>query len=120
MPRSPSTGRTWFRACGKVLDRAGFNETQIPEHCGVNEKAKLSFGVMDRPRLIWRTRDAGPLSTLIRLFLVGAPVELEALRTGDRSDGSCRLGGARPDPARGNHGSSDGCVTAVWRADHGV
>lgn len=76
-----------------VLDRAGFNEEQITDHCGVNDKAKLTFGVMDRPRLIWRTRDGGPLSTLIRLFLVGSPVELDAVHRAvfpmDPADWAC-------------------------------
>ncbi|MGO8900619.1 MAG: methyltransferase, partial [Isosphaeraceae bacterium] len=64
----------------EVLDRVGFDQTHIPEQCGVKEMDQLSLGILDRPRLLWRTRDGGPLSTLIRLFSVGVPVEIAALR----------------------------------------
>jgi hypothetical protein len=42
--------------------------------------AALSFLAMDRPRLLRRTREDDPLSTMIRLFLIGVPVELDKLR----------------------------------------
>ena len=64
----------------EVLDRAGFDEAGIAQQCGVSEMARLGFGPLDRPRLLWRTRDEGPLSTLIRLFLIGMPVDLDTLR----------------------------------------
>ena len=64
----------------EVLDRVGFDQTHIPEQCGLKEMDQLSLGILDRPRLLWRTRDGGPLSTLIRLFSVGVPVEIDALR----------------------------------------
>ena len=64
----------------EVLDRVGFDQTHIPEQCGLKEMDQLSLGILDRPRLLWRTRDGGPLSTLIRLFSVGVPVEIAALR----------------------------------------
>jgi hypothetical protein len=63
-----------------VLQCAGFDETHIPERLGVADMAALSFRAMDRPRLLHRTREDDPLSTLIRLFLIGVPVELDQLR----------------------------------------
>ena len=48
MPRSLLIGPTWFR--GFERSWIGLDSTRsISEHCGVNEKAKLSFGVMDGP-----------------------------------------------------------------------
>ena len=64
----------------EVLDKAGFDEAGIAQQCGVSEMARLGFGPLDRPRLLWRTRDESPLSTLIRLFLIGMPVDLATLR----------------------------------------
>lgn len=64
-----------------VLYRTGFDESRISERCGVADIAKLSAGIPDRDRLLWRTRDGDPLSTLFRLFGVGVPVELPALRS---------------------------------------
>ena len=64
----------------KVLDRVGFDPTHIPEQCGVKELDQLGLNILDRPRLLWRCRDEGPLSALIRLFLIGVPVEIAALR----------------------------------------
>ena len=64
----------------EVLQRAGFDETHIPERLGVADMAALSFLAMDRPRLLRRTREGDPLSTMIRLFLIGVPVELDKLR----------------------------------------
>jgi SAM-dependent methyltransferase len=58
----------------EVLDRAGFDEPQISERLGAKEMPEIAFGPLERPRLLRRTRDGDPLSTLIRLFLVGVPV----------------------------------------------
>jgi hypothetical protein len=63
-----------------VLDRAGFNESRVLEQLGANEMADLSLGPLDRPRLLRRTRDGDPLATLIRVFLAGMPVPLDAFR----------------------------------------
>ena len=40
-----------------VLQRAGFDETHIPERLGVADMAALSFRAMDRPRRIIGHRD---------------------------------------------------------------
>jgi len=64
----------------EVLDRAGFDEPHIAERLGSKEVIELAFGPLDCPRLLRRTRDGDPLSTLIRLFLVGAPVPSAAVR----------------------------------------
>jgi hypothetical protein len=63
-----------------VLDRAGFDEKHIYEKFGIGELGKLTLGPLDRPRLLWRTRINDQLSTLLRLFLVEVPVELDNFR----------------------------------------
>jgi predicted RNA methylase len=63
-----------------VLNRAGFDETHIPERLGVKEMSRQSFEPIDRARIRWRTQDADALSTLIRLFLAGIPVDFAAFR----------------------------------------
>ena len=63
-----------------VLDRAGFDDRHVCERLGVRKAADLSFGPLDRPRLLRRTRDGDPLATLIRLFVAGVPVPLVAFR----------------------------------------
>jgi SAM-dependent methyltransferase len=68
------------RRVREVLDRAGFDERHVLERVGVKEMADLSLGPLDRPRLVRRTRDGDPLATLIRLFLAGVPVPLDAFR----------------------------------------
>ena len=50
----------------EVLDRAGFDEPHIAERLGSKEVIELAFGPLDCPRLLRRTRDGDPLSTLIR------------------------------------------------------
>ncbi|HKI19782.1 MAG TPA: hypothetical protein VKA15_17980 [Isosphaeraceae bacterium] len=70
-----------IHAVREVLQRAGFDETHIAERLGVADMAALIFWAMDRPRLLHRTWEDDPLSTLIRLFLIGVPVELDKLRT---------------------------------------
>jgi predicted RNA methylase len=64
----------------EVFDRVGFDDSHIPEHLGVKDMAALSLGPSDRPRLSHRTQDGAPLSTLIRLFLVGLPVAFDAFK----------------------------------------
>src|SRR5208337_5052004 len=53
----------------EVLDRVGFDEKHIYERFGVGEQGQLTLGPLDRPRLLWRTRDNDQLSTLLRVFL---------------------------------------------------
>ena len=43
----------------EVLDRVGFDQNHILEQCGLKEMDQLSLGILDRPRLLWRTRDKG-------------------------------------------------------------
>ncbi len=64
----------------EVLDRAGFNEHQVRERMAADETVDLGFGPLDRPRVLRRTRDGDPLSTLIRLFLAGITVPLDDFR----------------------------------------
>src|SRR5271157_3764357 len=64
----------------EVFDRAGFDEKHIYERFGVGEQGQLTMGPLDRPRLLWRTRNNDQLSTLLRVFLVGVPVELTDFR----------------------------------------
>ncbi|MGZ5944304.1 MAG: methyltransferase, partial [Isosphaeraceae bacterium] len=64
----------------EVFDRAGFDEKHIYDRFGVGEQGQLTLGPLDRPRLLWRTRDNDQLSTLLRVFLVEVPVELDDFR----------------------------------------
>jgi SAM-dependent methyltransferase len=64
----------------EVLERTGFDERHIYERFGVEELGQLTLGPMDRPRLLWRTRENDRLSTLLRVFLVEAPVDLGDFR----------------------------------------
>ena len=64
----------------EVLDRIGFDEKHIYERFGAGEQGQLTLGPLDRPRLLWRTRDNDQLSALLRLFLVEVPVELDDFR----------------------------------------
>jgi hypothetical protein len=68
------------RRVREVLDRAGFEESHILERLGAKEMAELGLGPLDRPRLLRRTREGDPLATLIRVFLAGAAVPLDAFR----------------------------------------
>jgi methylase of polypeptide subunit release factors len=63
-----------------VLDRAGFDDRRVRGRLGVGKTADLDFGPLDRPRVLRRTRDGDPLSSLIRLFVAGVPVPLDAFR----------------------------------------
>jgi Methyltransferase small domain len=64
----------------EVLQRVGFDERHVPSLLDVPDMASLNTGAVDRPRLLRRTRDGDPLCTMIRLFLVGVPVEVDKLR----------------------------------------
>jgi methylase of polypeptide subunit release factors len=64
----------------EVFDRAGFDEKHIYDRFGVGEQGQLTMGPLDRPRLLWRTRNNDQLSTLLRVFLVEVPVELTDFR----------------------------------------
>ncbi|MGP0066099.1 MAG: methyltransferase [Isosphaeraceae bacterium] len=68
------------RRVREVLDRAGFEESQILKRLGAKEMVELSLEPFDVPLLLRRTRDGDPLATLIRLFLAGVPVPLEDFR----------------------------------------
>ena len=59
------------RRVREVLDRAGYDEKHIYERFGVQEMGQLTVTPLDRPRLLWRTREPDPLDTLLRVFLVG-------------------------------------------------
>jgi SAM-dependent methyltransferase len=63
-----------------VLDRAGFEDRKVRERLGVGATADLSFGPLDRPRVLRRTGDGDALATLIRVFVAGVPVPLDAFR----------------------------------------
>lgn len=63
-----------------ALDRADYVERRLLERMGARESIDLSFGVLDRPRVLHRTRQGDPLATLIRVFLAGAAVPLEDFR----------------------------------------
>jgi predicted RNA methylase len=68
------------RRVREVLDRAGFEESQVLKRLGAKEMVELRLEPFDVPRLLRRTRDGDPLATLIRLFLAGVPVPLEDFR----------------------------------------
>jgi SAM-dependent methyltransferase len=63
-----------------VLDRAGFEDRKVRERMAADETVDLKFGPLDRPRVLYRTRDGDPLSVLIRLFLAGVPVAIDDFR----------------------------------------
>ena len=63
-----------------ALDRAGYDYEHVSDRIATCRSIKLSPGPSDRPRLLRRTRDGDPQATLIRLFLLGVPVPLEAFR----------------------------------------
>jgi hypothetical protein len=60
-----------------VLDRVGFEDRKVRERLRVGATADLSFGPLDRPRVLRRTGDGDALATLIRVFVAGVPVPLE-------------------------------------------
>ncbi len=63
-----------------ALDRAGFEDRKVRERLGVGATADLNFGPLERPRVLRRTGDGDALATLIRVFVVGVPVPLDAFR----------------------------------------
>jgi len=64
----------------ELLDCVGYREDLIAERLDVKDLDHASFGPKELPRLLWRTRASDPLSLLIRLFLLGVPVEVAPLR----------------------------------------
>jgi SAM-dependent methyltransferase len=64
----------------EVLDRVGFENRTIEKRLGARESIDLSFGPLDRPRLLRLTRQGDPLATFIRVFLGGAAVAMEDFR----------------------------------------
>ena len=64
----------------EVLDRAGFESRPVRERLGVGATADLNLGPLDRPRVLRRTGDGDALATLIRVFVAGVPVPLDAFR----------------------------------------
>ena len=63
-----------------VLDRAGYDFARVFDRIATRRAKGMSISPRDRPRLLRLTRDGDPQATLIRLFLVGVPVPLEAFR----------------------------------------
>ena len=63
-----------------ALDRAAYDYEHVSDRIATRRSIKLSPGPRDLPRLLRRTHDGDPQATLIRLFLVGVPVPLEAFR----------------------------------------
>ena len=59
----------------ELLDRVEFNDTRIAELLGI--EGARSVSELDLPTLLRRTDDDTPLCTLIRLFLIGAEIDLE-------------------------------------------
>jgi hypothetical protein len=68
------------RRVREILDRAGFEDRPILERMGAHESTYLSFGPLDRPRVLRRTRQGDSLATFIRLFLAGATVSTDDFR----------------------------------------
>lgn len=67
-----------FRSLRGVLDAAGFTDGEILERLGAKDIASVLGN--DISLLLHRTRKGTPLDTLIRLFLMEVPTEVEAVR----------------------------------------
>jgi SAM-dependent methyltransferase len=63
-----------------VLDGLGYDFEHVRARIGTKQSADLGLSECDRPRLLRCTRSGDPLDTLIRVFLTGVPVPLEAFR----------------------------------------
>jgi len=61
-----------------VLDRAGYDAETILSRFSLRDISSMPH--QDRPYFLSCTRGDAPLDTLIRLFLIGVPVEAEAVR----------------------------------------
>lgn len=61
-----------------VFDQAGYSDTEVAEATGMPDY--LSLRDIDIPRLRRRLGHDTPLETLIRLFILGVPVDLAALQ----------------------------------------
>jgi hypothetical protein len=61
-----------------VLEEAGYTDNGVIQALGINEFSAI--GGSDLPVLLRRTKRGTPLDTLIRLFLLEVPVDVQALR----------------------------------------
>jgi hypothetical protein len=76
---SPDT----VRQVRQVLDRAGYSEDRLHEELRLGDWPAGQVRTPQSPALpmwLYRTRGRQPLHTLLRLFLLGMPVELDAAR----------------------------------------
>ncbi len=70
-------------AIGRVreaLDRAAYSEARVAELLGYEAAPSQRTRANALPLLLWRTRQANALETLTRLFMLGVPVAVSALR----------------------------------------
>lgn len=67
-----------YGRAARVLRAADFTETAIS--AVIEREAILTMPTSDVPRILRRTRDLAPLDTLLRLFFLGVPVAVEAVR----------------------------------------
>jgi methylase of polypeptide subunit release factors len=63
-----------------VLDRIGYDQDRVFGRIAPRRAKEFILSPLDRPRLLWLTRDGDPQATLIRVFLVGVPVPLDDFR----------------------------------------
>jgi hypothetical protein len=67
-----------FRRLRELLARANYTDDGIMEALGISDFSTPRAG--DLPPLLRRTNRGTPLDTLIRLFLIGVPTDLDATR----------------------------------------
>src|SRR5207237_9331090 len=67
------------RVC-EALDRAGYSEARVAELLGYRAVPSQRTRANALPLLLWRTRQANALEALTRLFMLGVPVAVSALR----------------------------------------
>ena len=72
----PSGAAPLVRRVGRILAGAGYTQDNIADLLGPANAAKPPADLRDQ--WLWRTRDASPLSTLVRLFAMGEPVAAAA------------------------------------------
>ena len=63
-----------------VLDGIAYDFEHVRARIGTKQSADLGLSALDRPRLLRCTKGGDPLDALIRVFLAGVPVPLEAFR----------------------------------------
>jgi SAM-dependent methyltransferase len=84
MPHDPAKGPLavahpdLIRRVRDVLDGVGYDFEHVRARIGTKQSADPGLSPEDRPRLLRCTRGGDTLDTLIRVFLVGVPVPLEA------------------------------------------